>query len=402
MTVSESTRNKILALAWWYEGKPYNPYLAPRADQPALPDEIIDELSQQRLRYSLLAFKEIYNARRVGVASPNGSSSESSDQPSEPKRKRQAVVAELPNALKRHWDILRICNRSDDEALFVRVKVRALRVLATTPQGIMKLPDRVNAYLFSFLKAQDLCALSGCSTEWNYQTQNVPKIWEKLGREFGLPDDYWPSGDYSKPRCVRNLDYIDFANQELRRYTEVGSPLVRTIGKWSGRSAVQLRSDLADPQERFTKHTLPIMKALLAHSASSHFRELFSRGDRLDDPRGLVNLFWTCGYPKQRFVFDLVIEQFAKLRIRPEFTKELAVAWLDTVEWVVNHTPQWAYDAHEERRHPIRVLDKLSQNIPVDEHKRVLELLLKLMQKGGVGRSDLRSFFGLLFAPFAP
>ena len=400
MTIAESTRNKILALAWWYEGKPHNPYLSPGADQTQLPQEIESELAEPRFSFLLSSFEEIYNARRESSASSSRSSSES-------QAKRQKVAGQLPNALKRHWEVLCACSRSQNEALFRRAKGRALRGLVTKSEGMMKLPRAVNELVFSLLKAQDLCVLSECSTDLNYQLKNnVPKIWEKLGRDFGLPEDYWPDKAYSKAKCLVNLDLIACANRTLGEYTKEGHPFLPSIREWSHRSTEQLRSDLVDPQERFTRHTRPIMRAILADSPAlpwhltphwhrtPYFFKLFDVYRKKElyfrDPCHVVNLFWTCGFPKTRSVFGFMIGEFADLRsANAEFANQAPV-WLKTLSWMVGWIPQWAEDNRMSVYHPILQLGNNEwRTVPREEYRKVANLTFQLMRKGGIEKPDL-------------
>ena len=345
--------------------------------------------------------------------------------------------SDLPKVLDVHWQALRACNRNENQAFFLRVKARALRALVIK-NGLENLPGGTRENLMSFLKTQDLCVLSECSTELNFRIQNMPRIWQKLAATFELPKDYWPNNDFSKKRCVSNFKSIVGANSELRKLTAESSPVFSFISQRSRIPAAQLRSEIADPQERFTKHTLPVMTAFLVEQAypaagfdRTHFdmrktaRGVIPFGPCLDNfkmllgmripenPRSFINLFWTCGYPIHRRVLGCVMFEFGCKKGNHALSPELSSAWLNTLETMAGCIPHWA-DPEEDREwyrlncahDPLFTLCEMIHGDPRDrptsiqlkqkfyqfssqEASRLDGLVLQLLQKGETSYHDL-------------
>ena len=403
-TIPDATRSAILRAAEWYEKGSTHRARDAGYSIPNVPGGSAHHKRVKELVHAII------EADRISLRRDSSSSSE------EPPQKRQTEHAKWPVALHRHWVALSACNKLENGTLFLRAKAKALRGLLIEDQGFMKLPRCANELIFSFLKVQDLCTLSPCSSELNYVVQNASRVWQKLGKDFGLPDDYFPQGDFSKRRCVQSLQSIVWANRELDKCIaqefSFSSTQVFSFSALIQSAGHELRCSIEDPLERFTKHTRPTMLDTRSLRAGRVFFDLnaclFSRGNN-DDPRGLVNLLWTCGLPKHRQVLGTLMEHFSRSRCtfraqqiyfegQFEFTPAQTASWLRAFEWVANRIPQWSYDSEDDAGDydPFRVLQyELFSKEPLftPSDRQIIEpLLLQIIQRGGARPKDLLGY----------
>lgn len=253
------------------------------------------------------ALREILDATRVQSKSSSSS---------EPPLKRATKLSEFPPILQRQWDVLSMCNRQQNDALFLRAQAKALKTLIV-PLTFLEKPTRVKNEIFDFLGTEGLCAMSGCCTEINYQVKvNIPGVWRRIAQSYSLPQSYWP--DLSRERCLQNFRHINKANQDLERYVQPNGPLVRVFTIASGYKPAELRSKIQDPLKQFLKHTLPLMKTVMSERTVTFYdsrrrrnmtRTFTSEDNTLgvvrafaqkcpEKPRDMLNLFFLCGYPK--------------------------------------------------------------------------------------------------------
>lgn len=218
-----------------------------------------------------------------------------------------------------------------------RAKAEELRSPMKT-RGLAAQPACIKDSIFTFLQVQDLCALSECNADLNARIQtSIPKIWQKLGKTFSLPETYWPKADFSKKRCVENLGLVHSANETLKNYTDISHPFYARLESWSSNLKQKLPSNLLDPQERFVQYTQPFVKQ--AEAAGATFSRL-ARNLHLspESPHRLFNLLWTCGQPLDGRILKSFAQSMRRLMPNQREDNNLMERWIVTLNWLTKNT----------------------------------------------------------------